>query len=60
MNYYKPPCNSNYTKLKPTYVIRKTDTPSLESIKFFCSSFESELKPEKLLDNLSLYRLDGC
>ena len=61
ITYYKPPCNSNdTTKVKPTYVIRKTETPSLESKKFSCPCCGSEMKPEKILEKSTLYRCTGC
>ncbi len=61
MTHYKPPCNSNdVPKVKPDYVIRKTEQPNLEPKKFSCACCGSEMKSEKILEKSTLYRCAGC
>ncbi len=61
MTRYKPPCNSDdIPKVKPNYVVRKKEEPSLESQKFSCPCCGSEMKSEKILEKSTLYRCTGC
>jgi len=61
LTHYKPPCNSvDITEVKPNYVVRKTEKPSLESEKFSCPCCGSEMKSEKILEKSTLYRCTGC
>jgi len=61
MTHYKPPCNSaDIPKVKPNYVVRKTEKPSLEVEKFSCPCCGSEMKSEKILGKSTLYRCTGC
>ncbi len=61
MTHYKPPCNSaDIPKVKPNYVVRKTEKPSLETEKFSCPCCGSEMKSEKILGKSTLYRCTGC
>jgi predicted RNA-binding Zn-ribbon protein involved in translation (DUF1610 family) len=61
ITHYKPPCNStDVTEVKPNYVVRKTEEPSLEPKKFSCPCCGSEMKSEKILEKSTLYRCTGC
>ena len=61
ITHYKPPCNSaDIPEVKPDYVVRKTEEPSLEPKKFSCPCCGSEMKPEKILEKSTLYRCTGC
>ena len=61
MTHYKPPCNSaDIPEVKPDYVVRKTEKPSLEPEKFVCPCCGSEMKSEKILEKSTLYRCTGC
>jgi len=61
MNHYKPPCNSaDISKVKPDYVVRKTEEPRLEPEKISCLCCGSEMKAEKVLEKSTLYRCIGC
>jgi hypothetical protein len=58
---YKPPCNSaDVPKVKPDYVVQKTEELSLEEKKFPCACCGSEMKPEKILGKSTLFRCTGC
>jgi len=61
MTRYKPTCNSgDITKVKPDYVVRKSEKPNPESEKFLCLCCGSEMKPEKFLEKSTLFRCTGC
>jgi predicted RNA-binding Zn-ribbon protein involved in translation (DUF1610 family) len=61
MTRYKPPCNlADIPEVKPNYVVRKKEEPSLESEKFSCPCCGSEMKSEKVLEKSTLYRCTGC
>ncbi len=61
ITHYKPPCNFNdVPKVKPDYVIQKTEQPNLEPKKFSCACCGSEMKSEKILEKSTLYRCTIC
>ena len=58
---YKPACNSTDTaKIKPDYVVRKSEKINPESEKFSCLCCGSEMKPEEILEKSTLFRCTGC
>ena len=58
---YKPTCNSvNTAKVKPDYVIRKSEKTNSEPEKFSCLCCGSEMKLEKILEKSTLFRCTGC
>ncbi len=52
---YKPACNPEITKVKPSYTVRKT-----EPEKFSCPCCGSEMKSEKILEKSTIFRCTGC
>jgi len=58
---YKPACNSaDIVKVKPDYVIRKSEKTNPEPEKFSCLCCGSEMKLEKILEKSTLFRCTGC
>ncbi len=56
---YNPPCNFDDTsKIKPDYVIRKTDK-SIKSETHICSSCGSEMKSEQI-EKSTVFRCTNC
>ena len=55
---YNPACNSDIVKVKPDYIIRKTEPKNSE--KFSCPCCGSEMKSEKILEKSTIFRCTGC
>lgn len=59
MTHYKPKCNASEIKEeKPSYTVRKTETP--ETQKFNCPCCGSEMNPEQILEKSTVYRCKSC